>query len=232
MNIISEAYKKRLMSLSGIKSTLDESARIDFLKKDFTERVDRKYEKFLKFFNKGIWDKEKEPDNFIKNVVSETIFKNGKLIPKDVWVKLMLKQFKKLEKSDPTENKQYLNWIINIYLSGNLLDEDIYKIPDTLKLFSKNKDKLPLENRNINSFTDLTSLYDAVSKFDNGGDMSASEKEKLVKLEGAEQVYDSPDWKIIIPKTPAAACLYGRNTRWCTASQNDNRFNYYSKQGD
>lgn len=220
------------MSLSGIKSNiLQESSRIDFLQKDFTERVSRKYDKFLKFYNKGIWDKEKEPDNFIKNVVSTTSSRDGKIISKDTWIKFMLKQFNKLIQADPTENKQYLNWLVNIYLSGNLPEEDIYKIPDTLKLFSKNKEKLPIDQRNINSFTNIGSLYGVVLKYDSPDEISASEKEKLVKLEGAEQVYDSPEWKIIIPKTEAAACLYGKNTKWCTASEGHSQFNYYNKQG-
>jgi hypothetical protein len=99
-------------------------------------------------------------------------------------------------------------------------------------LFIKNKDKLPVEQRNINSYVDLPSLYDVIAKFEKGEEMSASEKQKLVKLEGAEQIYDSENWKIIIPKTEAAACLYGKSTKWCTASSGGgNRFDYYNKQG-
>ena len=202
MSLISESYRKKLMSLAGVNTqTLMESSRIDFLKNDFSERVGRKYDKFVKFFSKGNWDKEKESDNFIKNVVSETAFKNGKLAPKDMWIKFMMKQFSKLEQADPTENKQYLNWLVNIYLAGNLLEEDIYKANEDLALFSKNKEKIPLEQRNINSFTDLPSLSAIVAKYSSNEEMSTTEKEKIIKLEGAEQVYDSPNWKIIIPKT-------------------------------
>jgi len=232
MAILSESYKKRLMELSGVlQNSLTEASRIDFLKNDFRDRVGRKYDKFLKFYDRGNWDKERESDKFIKDIVSETIFKNGKIVPKDMWVKFMMKQFAKLENTDPTENKEYLNWIMNIYLAGNLLDEDIYKINEYVTLFIKNKDKLPIEQRNINSYTDLSSLYDAISKFEKGEEMSASEKQKLVKLEGAEQIYDSENWKVIIPKTKDAACLYGKSTKWCTASSDYNRFDYYSKQG-
>jgi len=232
MAILSESYKKRLMELSGVlQNSLTEASRIDFLKNDFSDRVGRKYDKFLKFYDRGNWDKEKESDKFIKDVVSETIFKNGKIVPKDMWVKFMMKQFAKLENADPTENKEYLNWIMNIYLAGNLLDEDVYKINEYITLFVKNKDKLPIEQRNVNSYTDLSSLYDVVSKFEKSEEMSASEKQKLIKLEGAEQIYDSENWKIIIPKTKAAACLYGKSTKWCTASSDSNRFEYYNNQG-
>jgi len=233
MSLISESYKNRLMELSGVfQNSLTESSRIDFLQKDFSDRVGRKYDKFLKFYDRGNWDKEKESDKFIKDVVSETIFKNGKIANKDMWVKFMMKQFEKFKNADPTENKEYLNWIMNIYLAGNLLDEDIYKINDYLTLFSKNKEKLPIEKRNVNSYNDLSSIYSAVSKFEKDEEMSASEKEKLIKLEGAEQIYDSENWKVIIPKTKDAACLYGKSTKWCTASDgSSNRFSYYHNQG-
>ena len=50
MSIISESYRKKLMSLAGLNSnTLEESSRLDFLQKDFKERVERKYDKFLTF---------------------------------------------------------------------------------------------------------------------------------------------------------------------------------------
>lgn len=233
MSILSEAYKKRLMQLSGLidNTLLSESSRADFLKQDFQDRVGRKYDKFLKFFNKGTWDKEKESDKFIKNTVSETIFKNGKIAPRDMWVRFMMKKFFKIESVDPTENKEYLNWLINIYLSGNLNDEDVYKANGYITLFNRNKGRLPIEQRNINSYTDLSSLYNSVSKFEKGEELSASEKQKIIKLEGAEQIYDSENWKVIIPKTEEAACLYGKNTKWCTASKDNNRFEYHNKQG-
>ncbi len=220
------------MRLAGVSSqNLNESSRIDFLKKDFEDRVSRKYDKFLKFYSRGSWNQENEPDGFIKNIVFNTALENGEIIPKDNWMKNMMTRFSDLEKADPTDNKQYLNWLINIYLSGNLLDEDIYKANEELSLFFKNKEKIPLEQRNINSYTDLQSLSSVLQKYSSEEEMSSTEKQKIIKLEGAEQVYDSPNWKIIIPKTEEAACLYGKSTKWCTASSAHNRFSYYSQQG-
>lgn len=237
MSIISESYRKKLMSLAGLNSnTLEESSRLDFLQKDFKERVERKYDKFLKFFSRGNWNPESESDNFIKNILFKdklVLTKDNKVVPKEMLVNSIMDNiFPQLENSDPTENKQYLNWIINIFMSGNLPVEDIYKLNEALVLFSKNKEKIPVEQRNINSLTDLSSLLDLVSKYSKEEDMSTTEKEKIIKLEGAEQVYDSPNWKVIIPKTQEAACLYGKSTKWCTAAvENSNRFHYYDKQG-
>lgn len=239
MQLISESYRNKLMSLAGINtSLLSESSRVDFLKKDFMERAGRKYDKFLKFYSTGNWSAEKEPDNFIKNIIyGETFYLKGHAKPilakREEFVKIMTnKFFPTLEKADPTENKQYLNWLTNIFLAGNLPTEDIYKANEALALFQKNKEKLPLDKRNINSFTNLTTLFETVSQYSSSEEMSATEKEKIIKLEGAEQVYESPNWKIITPKTKEAACLYGKSTKWCTAAQgSDNRFDYYNKTG-
>lgn len=232
MNIISESYRKKLMNLAGVDPTMiKESSRLDFLKNDFKERIERKYDKFLKFYSKENWSPDKENDAFVKNILLKDAFKEGRLISKELWINFMLEQFNKLEQADPTENKQYLSWLINVYLSGNLLEEDIYKANEALTSFTKNKEKIPVEQRNINYFSDLTTLFEVVAKYASNEEMSASEKEKIIKLEGAEQVYDSPNWKIIIPKTKDAACLYGKSTKWCTASQDSNRFDYYSKNG-
>lgn len=237
MSIISEAYKNKLMRLAGVKTeSLNESSRIDFLKNDFTERIGRKYDKFIKFYSKGDWSVDKEPDKFIKNILWNeklVITKGNKIVSKERFLKeVAVKLFADLDKSDPTENKQYLNWLINIFLAGNLPTEDFYKAHEVLTLLNKNKDKLPVEQRNINSFTDIPSIAAVVEKFNNT-ELTGAEKEKLIKLEGAEQVYDDENWKIIIPKTKDAACLYGKSTKWCTAATgNDyNRFEYYNKQG-
>lgn len=237
MSIISESYKKKLMSLAGLtEQTLSESSRIDFLKNDFIERVGRKYDKFIKFYSRGNWDAERENDKFIKNIIWKdklAFTKGDKLVPKQKFVDVMTnKFFVELEKSDPSENKQYLNWLINIFLSGNLPIEDIYKINEALTQFSKHKEKIPLDKRNINSFTDLPTLFGVISQYGATEEMSSAEKDKIIKLEGAEQVYDSPNWKIIIPKTKDAACLYGKSTKWCTAAEaGSNQFDYYNKKG-
>lgn len=233
MGIISESYKNKLMRLAGVnQQIINESSRLEFLKKDFEDRVSRKYDKFLKFYSRGSWSQENEPDKFIKTIVSDiALTKNKEIVEKELWIKNMMEIFNQLDNVDPSENKQYLSWLINIFLAGNLPIEDIYKAKEELALFSKNKEKIPLEQRNINSYPDLQSLSEVVAQYSTGEDMSATEKQKLIKLEGAEQVYDSPNWKIIIPKTQDAACLYGKSTKWCTASDEYNRFDYYNKQG-
>jgi hypothetical protein len=47
--------------------------------------------------------------------------------------------------------------------------------------------------------------------------------------EDAEGLYNGPLGLLAIPKTEKASCELGSGTRWCTASSENNMFQYYSK---
>jgi hypothetical protein len=47
--------------------------------------------------------------------------------------------------------------------------------------------------------------------------------------EDAEVLYNGPLGLLAIPKTEKASCELGSGTRWCTASSENNMFQYYSK---
>jgi hypothetical protein len=64
-----------------------------------------------------------------------------------------------------------------------------------------------------------------------GREEKSNEEAELIKSGQAVIYKDTGAVKIVIPKTEEAAKFYGRGTRWCTAGDNDNRFNYYNKQG-
>jgi hypothetical protein len=64
-----------------------------------------------------------------------------------------------------------------------------------------------------------------------GREEKSNEEAELIKSGQAVIYKDTGAVKIVIPKTEEAAKFYGRGTRWCTAGDNDNRFDYYNKQG-
>jgi len=231
---ISESYKNRMKVLSGQKGTLIESARVDFLKNEFLERIGRKYDRFANKFNSQSWDKHHEKDKFILKLATHTtklVSTKGILSTKDKFLKWAGSVFEQLKNNDPSENKQYLKWLSDIFLVDELPEEDFYKIAETLTLFQKNKEKLPINDRNANNYKNLAEMYEAILPYSKAEEMSTSEKERIIKLEGAEQVYEDDKWKIIIPTTVDAACLYGKSTRWCTASPGNSMFHSYSKNG-
>lgn len=60
---------------------------------------------------------------------------------------------------------------------------------------------------------------------------SSREKERELKSQ-AEKLYEDEDVLVIKPKTHAASCYYGSNTKWCTSSsQNTNYFDRYKNMG-
>lgn len=108
------------------------------------------------------------------------------------------------------------------------LAEDIDKIKEDLKIyhFLKNKKKLPDERMynilNIKGFSTLWQIINSIP------DDIKAEADPLGKDE-YEKWYEDKDWLVVIPKTHRASCKYGANTRWCTASKdNDHYFNQYS----
>lgn len=137
---------------------------------------------------------------------------------------------KTLANFDPSPNKKALSFVAKMYANGAIRAEDSTKIKDTLRLFFKVSDKL--KNRDLMSYKSLGELYRALAPFKDVGDetLSGRAHKKIVKAD-AEKLIDTPEFKVIIPKTEEASKYYGAGTQWCTAGDKDNRFNAYNKLG-
>lgn len=61
--------------------------------------------------------------------------------------------------------------------------------------------------------------------------ISNKELEKRAK-KNVIKIYENSKYLVLTPKTHEASCFYGRETRWCTASEtNDSHFKTYSRDG-
>jgi hypothetical protein len=137
--------------------------------------------------------------------------------------------------ADPTSYNQgkvvkvgnFVKWILKLYSNNAWKPGDSYETKDLLTKFIKYKSKLPIEKRDINRFNSVSELYSVIQTLEGQGVKS----QKDVKKEGAEVVYEDSEWKIVIPHTEEASCIYGANTKWCTAGKNNNMFVYYNKKG-
>ena len=137
--------------------------------------------------------------------------------------------------ADPTSYNQgkivkvgnFVKWILKLYQNNSWKTGDSYETKDLLSKFIKYKSKLPIEKRDINRFNSIHNLYSIIQTLEGQGVKS----QKDVKKEGADVVYEDDEWKIVIPHTEEASCIYGAQTRWCTAGREDNMFDYYNKQG-
>jgi hypothetical protein len=143
--------------------------------------------------------------------------------------------FKKIIKSDPTSMidgqlylGKYCKWLLKLYNDKNLKLEDLYKVPEYLQLFDKQsvRNKLPLQQRNINNFKSLGELYQTTSDFKPEEIMSKKE----IKEDNLVEEFEN--YKLYIPKDHKDSCILGKGTEWCTATEKTDRwFKTYHKTG-
>lgn len=148
--------------------------------------------------------------------------------------------FEKIVSADPSINKQYSQWLLNLYYWKQLKLEDLYKATQYLEVFDKNKNRMPEKDINKKTsdgfyYNSLQKLFDVVKPYleqDNEDSMSDSALVKKIKKEESEKYYEDSEWLIVIPKTKRASCIYGKGTQWCTAADvSNNMFDEYNKQG-
>lgn len=139
---------------------------------------------------------------------------------------------KTLLMSDPTFKQtrrglfvgRYGVWIGNMYANGGIKLGDIPELKSALITYDKNRTQLP----QIKDCKSLSELIEWVK--DLSDDFKPVRKQSDAK-KNLEKVYEDNEWVVYVPHSHAAARRGGEGTRWCTASENDYYYNYYSKQG-
>ena len=119
---------------------------------------------------------------------------------------------------------RYGVWIGNMCANGNIKLGDIPELKSALITYDKNKSQLP----NIKDCKSLSELIEWVK--DLSDDFKPVRKQSDAK-ENLETAYEDDEWIVYVPHSHAAARRGGEGTRWCTASENDYYYNYYSKDG-
>jgi len=140
---------------------------------------------------------------------------------------------------DPTGNSKYTKWIVARFVDPNggiRFVEDLSKLTEPMTRYARltQSGAIPANNRDINQFKDMTSflnLMDQYAEKKTGNEMKSEEEQALIKSGQAVLYKDTGKFKIVIPKTEEAAKYYGEGTKWCTAGDNNNRFDYYNKFG-
>ena len=119
---------------------------------------------------------------------------------------------------------RYGVWIANMYANGGIKLGDIPELRAALTTYNKNKSQLP----QIKDCKSLSELIEWVK--DLSDDFKPVRKQSNAK-ENLEKAYEDDEWIVYVPHSHAAARRGGEGTHWCTASENDYYYNYYSKQG-
>jgi len=152
----------------------------------------------------------------------------------DQSVEMIVRQF---ESADPSPNKQYVQWMLRIWTNPNGVGRIEDVTSTTAEMLHKyhelkQRNRLPADIRDINQVKDmrtLEKLHDDVDRL-----YALLDKDKIAAMPkgSAREVYNGPDFRLIVPEDEAAACYYGQGTRWCTAAtKGHNMFDHYSKDG-
>lgn len=125
-----------------------------------------------------------------------------------------------------TQKGKYMVWLLKNY---NTKGESMFtphiakEINEALKWFSTHNhlmDKGDINQYSVETLVDT--YYEKVNSL-----LTQSEIKQQTDV-----LYDSSDWKIVTPLSHGASCYYGANTKWCTATKNDDSyFNDYSENG-
>ena len=136
----------------------------------------------------------------------------------------------KLEASDPTNNKGYVQWLARLYINGETSLEDIEStVADYLDKFHKLKVKRHLSNADVGQYKDFDTFMNDMDQYPND---ILDDDEASKKTYKADKIYDENGILVIHPKDKEAACRYGRGTRWCTAATRGyNHFASYNRRG-
>ena len=132
-----------------------------------------------------------------------------------------------LEKADPTQNKQYVQWLIKAFVNGSSLQDLMSRGKDNLEKFEllKKRKLIKPEHADIGKLKLLKNLEDIMGKYE------IPEEENTDKGDSSV-IEDNQEFKAVVPHDQKAACYYGQGTRWCTAAKNHNMFKDYNDKND
>jgi Leucine-rich repeat (LRR) protein len=173
-------------------------------------------------------------------------------------VSVSLNVFSNMIAADPTENKMYLQWMLNVFTrfikvndAENLasairfVTEDLPQANTYLILFEDNKRKKKFKDlclssyvlknltdpTNINQYKSLSHLFDAVDPFIER-EPSAIERTMIRFVESGQALIPVKDrnFTLFIPKTTAANVIFDNFANWCTAKKDNGMFKRYTQE--
>lgn len=133
-----------------------------------------------------------------------------------------------LNARDPSPTKKYLPWAVEQLSKGSPPIELAVEI----ERFHKNLPRVG--NKDIGSYKSLEALREAV-------DEALPTTEALKKVEDRakakqetevviDDVWGDQRFFVLHPQSVVASCHYGKGTRWCISADEENWFDYYSKE--
>lgn len=126
--------------------------------------------------------------------------------------------------NDPSQSHYCVKFMVE-QLNKGYRKEDLFP---TVNLFWKIKERFPVEQRELYYWDDLKKLEDACKDL---GPSNRS-KRKLVKNEGATELYRDDKATLVRLESKAGAVFWGKNTRWCISMENANYYEQYVSENN
>jgi len=134
-----------------------------------------------------------------------------------------------LSSMDPTKSNKYLPFMIKCtadwveWINNELKNETFKEMFEVIKDFEDLSQRNLLENKDIYSYESNQDIIEAVK----------TAKEKItrseVKKKETEVLYEDKRWLVVFPLSTRSSNLYGKGTKWCVSSE-DNNYGKYFKQ--
>ena len=132
-----------------------------------------------------------------------------------------------LENTDPTKNKQYVQWLANQYIKNQFRLEDSPRVKEVLVNFDRLKPRIEQKDINKYDFYSLDRVVDQILDVK----LDAKDTAAPPDVPDVKVLYKGPLGYLAIPETKEASCALGSGTKWCTAARENNMFDHYAKQG-
>ena len=134
-----------------------------------------------------------------------------------------------LASMDPTKSNKYLPFMIKCtadwveWINNELKNETFKEMFEVIKDFEDLSQRNLLENKDIYAYESNQDIIEAVKVA----------KEKItrseVKKKETEVLYEDKRWLIVYPLSTRSSNLYGKGTKWCVSSEDNNYGKYYKQ---
>ena len=168
----------------------------------------------------------------VKNIITEILVNKAYSkfysdVPEDEYTKIA-----SVDKTRGNHLGAYAKWLLKLYKENKFNLSDINKAKKYISVFDRMAKAGQLKGVDINTFDSIDDMYELVKDNLDSDVITKGDKIRKQKDEGIERIYEDSEWLVLIPKTFEASCLYGANTKWCTASRDEpGHFESYTSRG-
>lgn len=142
----------------------------------------------------------------------------------------------KLESADPTPQKTYVPRLATWWMRGAKIEDLISTTADALEKYQqlKIKKKIKPDHADIGRFRTVDQFMAAVDQYQHIDNEFCDKVRDVTNLNERgkhRKIYQDDQLIVVKLLDKHAARWWGKNTKWCTSSTNNNRFNSYYKKG-